>query len=162
MKTEQMEELLARQVEVMGEFGERQQELQDAIVAKDWPMIDSLVPRMERLSREASELDERRHALFARAKRKAGLQPEATFGELLEHVPHNERRTLAALFRSLQVAVLKVKSVTRGIDSYVRGSLRSTNELLGAVYPDQKGTIYCRRGRRSPADGRAMVLDRKL
>ncbi|MFP4113353.1 MAG: flagellar protein FlgN [Spirochaetota bacterium] len=159
---EELKEQLSRQAELMNEFGERQQQLQEAIVARDWETIDGLVPEMERLSREVSALDDCRQELFDEAKRDAGLPTEASFAELLDRVPEVDRRPLSGLFRELQVAVLRVKGMTRGIDSFVRGSLRATNEMLGVIYPDQKGTIYSRHGRRNPTDGRAMVLDRRL
>lgn len=153
---------LAKQAETLLEFGRLEQELQDAVLERDWPAMDSLVPRMEGLSRELAALDTRRDALFGQAKAAVGVPQNAAFGEFVQRLDEADRRDLTALFRSLQVSVLRVKSVTRGIDSYVRGSLKTTNDVLGLVFPDQRGTIYSRHGRRSPADGRAMVLDRHL
>lgn len=157
-----IKESLARQAELMLEFGRREHELQQAVMDRDWPAMDALVPRMENLSRELAALDARRHALFLEAKTAVGLPADATFSEYVQRIPEADRHELTTLFRSLQVSVLRVKSVTRGIDSYVRGNLRTTNEMLGTLFPDQKGTIYSRHGRRSPADGRAFVLDRHL
>ena len=157
-----IKESLARQAELMLEFGQREHELQQAVLDRDWPTMDALVPQMERLSRELVALDARRHALFLEAKAEVGLSEEASFSEYVQRTPAEDRHELTSLFRSLQVSVLRVKSVTRGIDSYVRGNLRTTNEMLGTLFPDQKGTIYSRHGRRSPADGRAFVVDRHL
>lgn len=160
--TESVRKLLARQVELMLHFSEQQQELQDTVLGRDWATLERLIPAMERTSRESATLDSRRHELIGDLKRAVGVQADATFAELLEHFPDSQRDELSSLYRALQVAVLRVKSLTRGIDSYVRGSLRTSNEVLGAVFPDQKGTLYSRRGRKSPADGRAMVLDQHL
>lgn len=162
MSVAQVKELLAAQADAMLAFGAQEQELQNAIMNRDWSGIDVLVPQMQRQSAELETLDARRHDAFAAAKSERGLSPDAKFLEFIERVDEEDRRELTALYRSLQVSVLRVKSVTRGIDSYVRGTLRTTNEVLGEVFPDQKGTMYSRRGKRSPADGRAMVLDRHL
>jgi hypothetical protein len=159
---ERIKETLAAQAELMLEFGACEQELQQAVLARDWPAMDALVSRMEGPSGELAALDARRHELFLKAKSEVGADASSTFAEFVERIPDADRRELTRLFRSLQVSVLRVKSVTRGIDSYVRGSLKTTNEVLGTVFPDQKGTFYSRHGRRSPADGRAMVLDRRL
>ena len=157
-----VQKILARQAELMIHFGEQQQELQETVLARDWATLEALIPAMERTSHEAATLDGRRHELINQLKASLGVHADATFAELLEHLPENHRDELGTLFRDLQVAVLRVKSLSRGIDSYVRGSLRTSNEVLGAVFPDQKGTLYSRRGRKSPADGRAMVLDQHL
>lgn len=162
MKVERIKELLSTQADTMLEFGEQEQRLQDAILKRDWSAVDALVSSMEITSSTASTLDRRRHDLLLEAKREIGLREDASFGEFLEHVAEDDRRELGTLYRSLQVSVLRVKSVTRGIDSFVRGSLRTTNEVLGTVFPDQKGTMYSRRGHRAPTDGRAMVIDRHL
>ncbi len=162
MGVAQVKELLAAQAEAMLAFGAQEQELQSAIINRDWSRIDVLVPQMQRQGAELEALDARRNAAFAAAKSQCGLSDNAKFQEFIERVDEEDRRELTTLYRSLQVSVLRVKSVTRGIDSYVRGTLRTTNEVLGEVFPDQKGTMYSRRGKRSPADGRAMVLDRHL
>ena len=158
----EIRKLLATQAEAMLRFGEVVEELQSAILDRDWPAIERLVPGMERSSAELAEMDARRHELFTRVKAEVGLGDDAGLAELIGRADPGERHELATLYRSLQASVLWVKSMTRGIDSYLRGTLRTTHEVLGEVFPDQKGTIYSRRGRRSPADGRAMVLDRHL
>lgn len=162
MSVARVKELLAAQADAMLAFGAQEQELQAAIMNREWSKIDSLVPQMQRRSSELEATDAARHEAFAVAKAELGLPAGASFLGFLERVDEEDRRELTALYRSLQVSVLRVKSVTRGIDSYVRGTLRTTNEVLGEVFPDQKGTMYSRRGKRSPADGRAMVLDRHL
>jgi len=162
MSVVRVKELIAAQADAMLAFGTHEQELQTAIMNRDWSTIDSLVPRMQRSSAELEATDAARHDAFVVAKRELGLSSDASFSDFIDRVNEDDRRELTALYRSLQVSVLRVKSVTRGIDSYVRGTLRTTNEVLGEVFPDQKGTMYSRRGKRSPADGRAMVLDRHL
>lgn len=162
MTTERLKELLAAQAQALLRFGSQEQELQAAILSRDWAAIDALVPQMELRSAELEELDACREKLFIEARLETGLPADAGFPEFLERLDEADRRDLIALYRSLQISVLRVRSVTRGIDAYVRGTLRTTNEVLGEAFPDQKGTMYSRRGKRSPADGRAMVLDRRL
>ncbi len=162
MRLEEIKAMLTHEAELMTEFGEREQDLQDAVLRRDWPAVDALVMTMEEQSRRFARLDERRHELVVAAKVDLGLRAEASFGELVDHVPEPDRRDLIAGFRTLQVSVLKVKSVTRGIDTYVRGSLRAAQDVLGEVFPERKGTLYSRKGRRTHADGRAMVVDRHL
>lgn len=162
MTIELIKELLAEQARLMLDFGRHEQELQESIIAREWSRTDSLVATMNQLSSELAALDVRRHEAILAVKRDLGVAEDASFAELLGRCSDADRADLTSLFRSLQLSVLRVKSVTRGIDSYVRGSLRAANEVLGVVFPEQKGTLYSRRGHRAPADGRAMVLDRRL
>ena len=153
---------MARQAEMLTEFGDHEQQLQDAILRRDWPTVDTLIAAMEQDSARLATVDAERHTLITDAKTEVGLPPNAPFAELIEHVDEPLQRELASLRRSLQVSVRRVRSVTRGIDAYAQGVLRAAHDVLGEVFPDQKGTLYSSRGRRSPADGRAMVVDRKL
>ncbi len=162
MRAEEIRTTLTEEAELLVEFGNREQDLQQAVLRRDWPAVDALVATMEEQSRRFVRLDEQRHELVAGAKANLGLRPDASFGELVDRLPESDRRELHRLFRSLQVLVLKVKSVTRGIDSYVHGSLRAAHDVLGEVFPDQKGTLYSWKGRRMHADGRAMVVDQHL
>ncbi len=162
VKLAEIRTTLTRQAQVLTEFGDREQELQEAVMRRDWPAVDELLSTLDQDSRRFATLDEERHALVSDAKTQVGLPSDAPFAELIEHVEEGDRRELVALFRSLQVSVRRVRSVTHGIDAYVQGVLRATHDVLGEVFPDQKGTIYSSRGRRSFADGRAMVVDRQF
>lgn len=153
---------LTEQVRILSEFAGREQSLQEAVLRREWPAVDACVRDLETRSRIFRALDEKRHALVSSAKVAAGLRADAPFAQLAEAWPDLDRSELLRLHRSLQVSVLKVKSVTRGLDAYVRGSLRAAQEILGELYPDQKGTFYSRGGRRAPADSRAIVVDRHL
>ena len=157
-----LSEYLKEQTDGIEAFGELELRMQRAVIRQEWEELDRVIPTSQTLARELESLDERRHSLVRKLKASVGLPENAPFGELVVRLPEDERAPLAQAFRALQVAVLKVRGVTSGIDSYVRGAVRSTNKLLQEVFPDHRGTFYSRLGRRSPADGRAMVVDRRL
>ena len=162
MSAEQLCTVLIKQSEGIEAFGALEQRMQDAVLEQRWEELDRVIPASEILAGELEGLDQHRHELVAELKAAHGLAAEAPFGELLTHLSQEQQRPLAAAFRALQVSVLKVKSLTNGIDSYVRGAVRTTNRLMNEVFPDHRGTLYSRRGHRTHADGRAMVVDRRL
>ena len=106
--------------------------------------------------------EKERHAAVAKAKQEVGKAPETPFVDFLRDLAESSRARLTGLYRDLQVAVLRVKSLTGGIDSYVRGSVRTSNAILGELFPDQKGTMYRKNGESTPAARTAMVLDHEL
>ncbi len=154
--------LLAEQSAKMLAFVEQEQELQSAIMERDWQAADTLIERMRAMSSELSMLDQMRHDAVEEAKAAHGVPESAAFSDLIAQADPEQRAEINTLYRGLQVAALRITSVTRGFDAYVRGSVRTTNEILGEVFPDQRGTLYSKRGERAPADQRAMVLDRHL
>lgn len=162
MATEQLQTLLHREAMLFEKFGTRENELQKVIVGRDWDAMDAIIPDLERLSWEIQAIEKQRHAAVTEAKAAAGKNPETSFVDYLHDLTDGERKTLTELYRSLQVAVFRVKSLSGGIGSYVRGSVRTTNAVLGELFPDQKGTMYRRNGKSSPAKRTAMVLDHEL
>lgn len=162
MSAEQLCDVLKRQSEGIEAFGALEQRMQQAVLEQRWDEIDRVIPASEALARELEALDIQRHEAVLAFKQSLGVAADAPFGELLARLPEEHRRPLATAFRSLQVSVLKVKGLTNGIDSYVRGAVKATSRLMHEVFPDHRGTLYSRRGQRAPADGRAMVVDRRL
>lgn len=153
---------LRRQVELLTEFGRKEMDLQRAILERDWSAMNAVMPDLERLSVGLETVERRRHATVSRLKGAGGLPADAPFSELLGRVRSRDRIELTALYRDLQIAVLKVRNHTSGIDAYVRNSMRTTNTVLGELFPERKGTIYSRRGHQAPVRGSAMVLDHEL
>ena len=143
-------------------FAGKEQELQDSLLERDFAATGMVVWELERLGAEIDGVERERHAAMARALEEAGLDGRTTFSDWVSRLDETERPDLSRLYRALQVAALRVRSLTGGIDAYVRSAMRTGSAVLGEVFPDQKGTIYCRRGRNSKPDGRAMVLDRHL
>lgn len=158
----QLKALLRKQASLLEEFAVKEHELQDAVIRRDWPAMDSVMPKLEHLSRSLESVERRRHVAVDRIKKSAGVAADAPFAELVSRAGEIDRTELTALFRELQIHVLRVKNQTGGIDAYVRNSMKTANTVLGEVFPERKGTIYSRHGRRSPLRGSAMVLNREL
>ena len=153
---------LKKQSEWLGEFGKKELDLQKAILERNWPAMDSVMPELERLSATLEAVERRRHSVVSKLKLAAGLEESAPFAELVLKVKPRDRAELTSLYRDLQISVLRVKNHTSGIDSYVRNSVRTANTVLGAFFPARKGTIYSRSGAQSPVRGSAMVLNHEL
>jgi flagellar FlgN protein len=153
---------LRKQSELLSEFGKKELDLQKAILERNWPAMDSVMPDLERLSATLESVERRRHSVVVRMKAAVGLEPDAPFAELVLQSKFRDRAELTSLYRDLQIAVLRVKNQTSGIDSYVRNSVRTANTVLGELFPERKGTIYSRSGAHSPAHGSAMVLNHEL
>lgn len=158
----QLKGLLRKQAELLSAFAVKEHELQDAIIRRDWPAMDAVMPALEQLSRNLESVEHRRHVAVTKLKRSAGIPDEAPFAEIVSRAGSEDRAELTSLFRDLQVNVLRVKTHTGGIDAYVRNSMKTANTVLGEIFPERKGTIYSSRGTQSPPRGSAMVLNREL
>ncbi len=162
MSLDRLKALIALETEQIASFADAQGALQGAILERDWASLERLIRLLEAASQEIAAVEQERVVVFADACARFGVAVEAGIGELIAKAPEGERAELLACTRALQVATLGAKGRTEQLDAYVSGHVRTTNALLHEVFPDQKGTIYSRCGRRSPADSSALVVDRHL
>lgn len=153
---------LRKQTELLSEFGTKELDLQKAILERNWLAMDAVMPDLERLSTTLEAVERRRHSIVTKLKLAEGLEEGAPFAELVMKTKLRDRAELTSLYRDLQIAVLRVKNHTSGIDSYVRSSVRTANTVLGELFPERKGTIYSRSGAHAPVRGSAMVLNHEL
>ena len=162
MSLDRLKALIALETEQIVEFVDAQGALQGAILERDWASLEQLLGSLDAASQRIAAIEQERIEAFADACARYGVAAEAGVGELIAKVPDSERAELLACTRALQVATLSAKGRTEQLDAYVSGHVRTTNALLHEVFPDQKGTMYSRCGRRAPADSSALVVDRQL
>ncbi len=153
---------MRRQSEELERFATLQQEMQKAIVARDWDELDAIMNRQIACGSEIERIEDERVSQTRRLTASLGIPETSSVSELRNRLGRDLSRRLLQAQRSLEIALMKVRGITGGIDAYLTGAIRTNREVLDRVFPDQRGTMYSRRGQRAQADNRAIVVDRKL
>lgn len=151
-------ELLDQQASLIGELAEREGELQELVGRRDWPALESLLPRMTRISEAVAAVEEQRNDLFLAIS--AALGGEASFGVVLSRLPQDLRVQVSTAYRRLKVAVLALQSRTAGMDSYIRSTVSTTRGILQELYPEHTARGYSRDGQNRFNAAPAVMVDR--
>ncbi len=159
---ETLVELMSQQSEKLEAFALLQQGLQKAIVARDWDDLESSMDRLNEFSSELELIESERIRWAREITGSLGLPDSTPVSELRVHLSKADSRQLMRAQRGLEISIMKVRGVTGGIDAYLAGAVRMNRDVLNQLFPDQRGTMYSRRGQRAQADNRAIVVDRKL
>lgn len=136
--------------------------LQEAVMNRDWESLEEQIRVLQTHAHDAGTLEEQRKTSYGRLRKMLGLGAEESFFELLCRLDDDERTELAALYRGLKIAVMRVASANGGLEAYVQSSTQTIEEVLKELFPERKGTIYGRTGRVQRHDDRAFVVNQSL
>jgi hypothetical protein len=159
---DQLTEALHREVELLEAIAEDEKRLHSLLSNRDWVELERCLSRLNSLSGDVLQAEDRRNTAYERLRSTLEVEEDERFYDVLERLPVEERSELSELYRRLKVAVIQVRSVTGGIDTYVTESTQTMRSVLEELFPEQKGKIYSRSGRSNRADERAIVLDHHM
>lgn len=156
------QESLQEQVDLLEQIGSCEQDMQRAVMTRDWPKLERTIEHMTGLSDGVYRCEAARTATCSALCRQFGLPETAQFSVLLGHLPAQERREISSLYRRLKIAVYRIQTLTNGIGSYVSSSRQAMEQVMEEVFPAARGRIYSRDGNVRGKQPPAMVVNHSL
>lgn len=152
--------ILDRQTALINELSEMELELQKIVADRDWERLTEIVPRMTTVSEAINEAEELRNQTVLELTRIAG--PGVLFSELLRRLSPEVRIAVTERYRNLKIAMLRLRSRSSSIDSYLRATISTQRGVLKELYPDRTSPGYTSDGDGTFTTAPAMVLDHSL
>ncbi|MFW5801256.1 MAG: flagellar export chaperone FlgN [Spirochaeta sp.] len=153
---------LQQQVHLLEELAGYEQRMQHAVIMRDWPELEIAIQEMYALSDCIYSCEHVREKEFARLRSALGLPEDVRFSVVLGNLPQEHRHEIASLYRRLKIAVLRVQTLTGGIDSYVSSTVENMQQIVEEVFPGTRGSIYSRDGNLQGKQPPAMVVNHHL
>ena len=157
-----LESALIAQIELLELLAERERELQNHLLGRNWQMLEQVIQEMNGLARRIQQADQIRGELFGQLRHRMGLAEQSGMAEVVARLDDESSARLRALFRKLKVSVMRIQSLTGGIDAYVASTTATMRAFLNESFPERRGTIYGRDGSADVHSGHAVVIDRHL
>lgn len=154
--------VLMQEIQLLDLLAERERALQGHLLDRDWHGLQLIIDEMTTLSEQIQIAERSRSHHFAALRLSMGLGESAGFSELIARLDAAATDRLRALYRGLKISVMRIRSLTGGIDAYVASSTATMRSFLEESSPDHRGTIYGRDGAAGNAGTRALVVDRQL
>ncbi len=161
-KTFHFKEVLQLQGVLLDNLSREEARLQIAVLQKDWIALEACVREMKAIAQGIEECEQKRTESYRVLKAALGLKPDDSFYEVLSRLPIEDRQELAELYRRLRIGIVKVRSITDGIDAYVTATVGTMRDILDELFPERKGKIYSRSGTVSSADASSLVVNHRL
>lgn len=158
----QLEEVMRGEISLLESFAEGEQELQDHLIKREWVALQAIIEKLSGCAEEILEVESLRHKTYRKAREEVGSTKHDGFYDFLAYLPIEARSSLSHLHRQLKVSVMRVQSLTGGIDAYSNESARTLRSILDEVLPQNRGRMYSRSGNPDRGDERALVVDTHL
>jgi uncharacterized protein (DUF2267 family) len=156
-----LKDRIDRESELFAALGQDVQRLRDGFHEKSWGPSLAIADGIQRSSRAVEEADAARDEAFARVREALGLPEETTLSAVLPAVPDLLRSQMEESWRTLRMAVVRLKTAT-GRMRYSAETLASTlNGILEMAFPYRKGRIYSRQGTPTSVSGAVLVDQRR-
>ncbi|GHV82820.1 hypothetical protein AGMMS50212_01600 [Spirochaetia bacterium] len=159
-------QVLKAEIELLTKIAAAQTLVENAVKDKEWVNFGTLIEDMGRLAEQENELEQRRVELFNKFEKGGGSflgQSGSTrFYAFVMRFPHDERRVLTDLYRSLKMLAAKIQFTNDALSNYLNEQRLLISGVIETIYPERKGNFYGRQGTLKTADMRSLVLNKQL
>jgi hypothetical protein len=161
---EQKKQVLERENELLGKITDAQAAVKNAVTKREWADFEAMLLSLNEYKEQFEVLETERLALFADAI-PADLSSDSAmphFYTMISHLPEDQRREMADVYRNIKERALKVRLANDALLLYLNEAKATTNAFLKAAFPERKGGVYSRQGKKVSSDMRSLVLDQVL
>ncbi|MDR2194872.1 MAG: hypothetical protein LBP19_10515 [Treponema sp.] len=157
---EQKRAALKQEDELLQKIIETQSAVRNAVLKREWTDFETLNGELEAYKEQFEALEAERLALFGTVPDAEGKTPH--FYTMVSRLPEDEREDLSELYRSIKDRALKVQIANEALLLYLTEARSTVGDFMKAAFPDRKGGVYSRQGRKVSSDMRSLVLDQIL
>ncbi len=157
-----LHECMSLELKLLETFRKAEIELKNKINHKDWDGLERCIGRMKTLSRDLTAVETKRSGAFRELQDLVGEKEEASFYQVIVHLPADEREALAEIYRAMRFAAVGIRSVTYCIDEQLKTINGTLQQILNELFPYRKGNLYSKQGARRETEGNPMVINQSL
>ena len=155
-------EAMEQEHTLLGRFKSAEMEMTEAIRKKDVNRLELCMRTMVELSDSLVEIEEQRHFTFSKLRNAVGEDHDASFYQVIVHLPVDTREQLAELYRSMKFAVVGIQAVTSCLDEHVKSVDGTMQQILNELFPHRKGNMYSKEGMPREVESNPLVVNQRL
>ncbi len=148
---------LRAQAALMDRLSREEKELQEAVLERQWDTLQTKMQQMTETSDELARIEERRNEAFKALLDEYGI--DGDFTTFLNSISSELRVQVSDAYRALKVSVLRLKSQTTGIDTYLRATIGTMRGVIRGLYPEHAMPVYTGDGSGTYTGGQALVVN---
>ncbi|MDR3200914.1 MAG: hypothetical protein LBT68_05590 [Spirochaetales bacterium] len=141
-----LEDLMRAEAETLENLSALEEKLRRSAIRRDWSSLDITLHKLKLMSEKVSKTEQVRAVVYRKITTSCQSGPEEGFQDILARIPPEERGNLNAMHNRLRAAVEKVKCLTGGIDTYIRSTAGTMDQILEEIFPGRRNKIYTRTG----------------
>ena len=160
--TVKLEDCLKEQLEAFKNFYSTEEKIKQLIVSKNWTELDREIAYLQKQAGMIDKVELERNNIYNTMKLYCNDNSDNDFYTFISKYCPEKSIYLNSLYRDLKVSVIKVKSLTTRIDTYLSTVTTTVTKVLEEVFSMGKGTIYDNKGANKVAAAPPFLLDQQL
>lgn len=158
----QLQLIMDKETELLNSYFTMEKDLFTAVTERNWKQLEKSVEEMEKTGEAITSVENRREEICRKLYKQYGGEGVERFYRFIQRLPEEVRNPLSESFRNMKVAVFRLQALDGQIQGYLRSAATTLKDIVEEVFPDQKGTLYCKKGKTSAPDSNPMFISRHL
>ena len=166
---ERCKDILLREHELVQEAVSVHEKLSQAVISREWASFNGYASVMNEIENKLVSLEDERSLLFSsfeaivRNNFLGGAKDDKSrFYTMVSVLPENQRNDLTAIYRSLKLETLKLRTANEALIAYMAGIKSTLKEFFEITFPDRAVKMYTKDGTHHSHDMRSMVLNQSF
>ena len=153
---------MKRECTLLSSFHEAENTMRGRIQCKDWDGLELVMDEMTELADDLVTTEGDRHLEFEKLREFVKENKDASFYQIVVHLPRMEREKLSELYRLMKSSVFGIQAESYCMDQEVRNVNDTMHSILGELYPHRKGNIYSKEGAKTQTGANPVLFDHEL
>ena len=159
---DRLTQAMTRECTLLAAFHDAENTMRGRIQCKDWDGLELVMDEMTELADDLVTTEGDRHAEFEKLRTSVKESGEASFYQVVVHLPRTEREQLSDLYRLMKSSVFGIQAEGYCMDQEVRNVNDTMHSILGELYPHRKGNIYSKQGAKTQTGANPVLFDHEL
>jgi hypothetical protein len=129
---------------------------------KDFAAFDEAIAILDILGGQIIEAEQERLSCYKALLGMFNLPEDISFYKFSEILPEDSRKEALDLYRNLKLTITRIQGLSIGLSAQSHRIEAGVKQMLEALYPHRRGTVYGRTGVKRHADDHPMMVDRQL
>lgn len=155
-------QVMDRETDLLNIYFSKEQELFEAVTGRNWKELENSIKKMEKIGEGIAAMEDQRELTMKILRKMYDAEGDERFYLFLQRLPEENRSALAASFRNMKIAVFRLQALDNQIQGYLRSAATTLKEVVEEIFPHQKGTLYCKKGKTSEPEANPMFISRQL
>jgi hypothetical protein len=159
--------ILTVEIEALDRITSLQKQVRSAAQVRDWDGVEACNDALGDIGTEFEKLEARRLVFFSML---SGTTTSGDGGEVTAwdftlfamRFPQEERRRLLELYRLLRARAFSIRCANDAMTRYFAEMRTTAEAILDAAFPERRGSLYTRSGRRAGANLGGLVLNQRF
>ena len=156
----ELKDNMINQIELFNKVVDKNIEFRQAIIEKDWFMVNKSIDNLNQLSFDIKKYELDRVDILVNIIKKINSKDSENLLSIINKSPIKIKELLIDTYYKLKISIVQVQGVFNGLNQFIDHKKDVSKEIIDILVKDSKGNVYTKPGRRS-VEGQGFLVNRQ-